>query len=147
MGFWGKTAKISSIVMLASGGALTITGAALLGVGTQGTYEMKTGDIGTLYCGSLNWKENFKDQPAGTNGVPKSYSDFIKLCRETINKSEEYINTLPNGAEKDQLSESLNPYRYAVSCHDMMISGAVLTSIFSIVLIVGLVLFLLNRKK
>lgn len=139
--------KKIGLILGGVGLAITATGAGLLGAGTNATYSqeipgskvtMKVG-IGSLNYGKawVNGEEQKFD-----NQKKQSYSDAIKDIRKNYDDVKKMANT---GNESSK--STLKMFDEVLKANDMMISGAVLTSIFSVVLIVGTVMFFLNKKK
>ena len=149
MGFWGKTAKIASIAMMATGGALTVASAAMLGVGTNYTYTMtNVGDKLTYGVGSMNyWKiwTNGQLVESDTSGI--SYQEFLDQIRTSYKEFKKEYDALPEGEQKNQLKEMFNYYKSIFLANDLMIAGAVLLPIFTIVLAAGIALIIINKKK
>lgn len=149
MGFWGKTAKIASIAMMATGGALTVAGAAMLGVGTNYTYTMTTEGVKTTQgVGSMNyWKiwTNGQLVEGDTSGM--SYQQFVDQARTSYKELKKQYDALPEGQQKNQLKEIFNFYKSIFLANDLMIAGAVLLPIFTIVLAAGIALIIINKKK
>lgn len=91
----------------------------MLGVGTQ--YKYSYGGV-SMEIGSLNYKGE------------GSYNDFVKAARDGLK--------MP-GITK----EMKDLFNAIVLANDLMIAGAVLVSISSLVLIAGIVLLVLNLKR
>ena len=149
MGFWGKTAKIASIAMMATGGALTVASAAMLGVGTNYTYTMtNVGDKLTYGVGSMNyWKIWTNGQLVESDTSSISYQEFLDQIRTSYKEFKKEYDALPEGEQKNQLKEMFNYYKSIFLANDLMIAGAVLLPIFTIVLAAGIALIIINKKK
>ncbi len=150
MSFWGKTAKIASIVMMATGGALTVASAAMLGVGTNYTYTMTTEGVKLTYgVGSMNYGKAWTDgkRDPSQDGDYTSYQDFVGKARTSYKELKNQYDMLPEGDDKNQLKEMLNFFESIFLANDLMIAGAVLLPIFTIVLAAGIALIIINKKK
>ena len=149
MGFWGKTAKIASIAMMATGGALTVAGAAMLGVGTNYTYTVTTEGVKiTQGVGSMNYWKTWTDgqlQESDTAGM--SYQQFVDEARTSYKETKKIYDSLPEGNEKNETKKALDILKSVLTANDLMIAGAVLLPIFTIVLAVGIALIIINKKK
>ncbi len=77
-----------------------------------------------------------------------------QFLQNEISKNKELLKTLPAGPEKDGMEYAISLYEESMDMLDapsqanaMMISGAVLTTIFSLVTIAGIPLLILCKKK
>ncbi len=149
MGFWGKTAKIASIAMMATGGALTVAGAAMLGVGTNYTYTVTTEGVKiTQGVGSMNyWKTWTDGQLVESDTAGMSYQQFVDEARTSYKETKKIYDSLPEGNEKNETKKALDILKSVLTANDLMIAGAVLLPIFTIVLAVGIALIIINKKK
>lgn len=151
MSFWGKIAKIASITMIATGGALTVTSAAMLGVGTNYTHTITSEGIKTTYgVGSMNYGKawiNGELVPSEAGSEKISYQEFVNEARKSYKEVKKEYDTLPEGDYKNQTKEMLSLFESIFTANDLMIAGAVLLPIFTIVLAVGIALIIINKKK
>ena len=150
MSFWGKTAKIASIAMMATGGALTVASAAMLGVGTNYTYTMTTEGVKLTYgVGSMNYGKAWTDgkRDPSQDGNYTSYKDFINKAKSSYKELKNQYDTLPEGEDKNQLKKALDLYKSIFTGYDLMMAGAILLPIFTIVLAAGIALIIIYKKK
>ena len=128
MSFWGKIAKISSIAMMASGGAVVVGSAAMLGVGTNYTYSQEIeGKEYKVGVGSMNYNKSWLDGelvPNESSSTIKSYSDFIKEMNDSRKLADEYLESLPEGPEKETAKKTLEVYYAVDTAYGLMIAGA-----------------------
>ncbi len=190
MSFMSKIKKSLSLGLAIGGGVLTVTGAALLGVGCNytSTTEFTIGNVKnsqTIGVGSQNYYKLIsgytevngkktqipqseiddynKELDSANSERPKSYNDFLKKTREDKENSQkkidalrEQLSKLPQGTPDsikapliqavDQAEKSLKTFDDIEAGYAMMVSGAVLFTIFVLVMAFGVTALVLQKK-
>ncbi len=167
MSFMNKIPKVVSFGLAIGGSILTVTGAALLGVGCQYSSTIKYDDGVNIFklgigVGSSNWgKVSFAELRTETEVKNITGEEFTKLnnsIQENIikplggtynefveNSKKQYDNLTKTPGGKDNL---LYDTYWAVGMgYNLMISGAVLFSVFAVVMIFGIVASVFAFKK
>lgn len=153
MSFFGKIAKITSITMMAAGGAVVVCSAAMLGVGCNYTYtQYNFGLKLTAGVGAMNYDKGWiNGKPLPFPSSPNtSYTEFVKQSRQMRKLVENEINSLPPETPQHEinlLKKSLKVYYAVETAYSLMIVGSLFVSISSLTLIAGIILFAINMKK
>ncbi len=118
--------KTVSIIMMVAGGVVAAGSITMLGVGTQNKYE----GVG---IGSLNFIP-------GSGSV--SYSAFVDTMKLFIKTNEKYNPNIDASTKK-----AIDLANAVISTYNVLIAGAVLFSVSSLILIIGIIGFVLYKKN
>ena len=134
--------KKLGIILGGVGLALTTTGAGLLGAGTNAVYSYDVPGVGKIEVGIglVNYGDVWHDGKFQGSNSEANYFDEIKTLRDNY----ESIKTASNESGDNSILKLVDE---TLKANDMMIAGAVLTSIFATVLLVGVAMFFLNKKN
>ncbi len=168
-GFWGKTATWTGVWTIGIGIVATAGFSAMLydgcnnqqtlhfpvPVSADGSKQTKLIKFGT---GALNYgqididksvdvNKEFPNWPK-TSSSYKSWIDSLDETKNQLNKSLTDLDKLPSGPDKEMqskiLTQQINIINEAHKTYTFYVTGAVLTAVFALTIVLGVVLLILN---
>ena len=99
MVFWGKLAKLTSIICISAGSVVSLGSIAMMGIGSQYQVTDQAGEKHSI--GSVNYKTE--------NGM--NYYDFVKSCKDSLKVINSEI-----GSANDSTSQELKQIKNVRRC-------------------------------